>query len=277
MIFLFLLLYGQKNSVRANLFGSLFNNSQTSFVYDISKFQNRTLFETNYCADPTNLCLFTPKLCSGHEGCSSVLLKRIGSEIDITLFKNSSEEDWVGFGFSFDRQMGVDDVYYCVRGSNGVNIYSAYSVGQSMPRTTAQTGIITGSFKYHINPTSFSCQFRRPLSVTKSGTRFDLGRDSWFVLLATGSFRENKPAYHGHTYSSSTDWPYRFANMGVQPDFSYRPPTTTPTTTISYIKVTWPWLRETTVGRKESISTTSNICVLKSTWLISFLCLILNF
>ena len=105
------------------------------------------------------------------------------NELSVTLHFMSTDDAWVGVGFSRDREMGQDDIYYCQKRAGVVGMISAYSVGMSRPieldATNNQNGI--SQLRTYINQNQFVCSFRRPISVTKD----NLGKIT-FV-----SFRQN--------------------------------------------------------------------------------------
>ena len=81
----------------------------------------------------------------------------------------STDDAWVGVGFSRDREMGQDDIYYCQKRAGVIGMISAYSVGMSRPieldATNNQNGI--SQLRTYVNQNQFVCSFRRPVSVTK--------------------------------------------------------------------------------------------------------------
>ena len=90
------------------------------------------------------------------------------------------------------------------------------------------------------------------IKVEKNKHSYDLAKGSWFVMLASGSYRNGVVAYHGAGGHSISNLPILVKKNSIVPDTSYRAPprsTPPPTTTMSPdLEFTWPTLapRETT-------------------------------
>ena len=84
----------------------------------------------------------------------------------------AESDAWVGVGFSRDREMGQDDIYYCQKRGEQIGVISAYSVGMSRPieldASRLDNGIAPDSLRTYANQNQFVCSFRRPISVTKN-------------------------------------------------------------------------------------------------------------
>ena len=130
----------------------------------------------------------------------------------------STDDAWVGVGFSRDREMGQDDIYYCQKRAGVVGMISAYSVGMSRPieldATNNQNGI--SQLRTYINQNQFVCSFRRPISVTKDNLgeitckfsskfslEYDLNDGQWHILLSTGQVQSESTSYHGPSATGS--------------------------------------------------------------------------
>ena len=142
----------------------------------------------------------------------------------------STDDAWVGVGFSRDREMGQDDIYYCQKRAGVIGMISAYSVGMSRPieldATNNQNGI--SQLRTYVNQNQFVCSFRRPVSVTKDNlgkvgfvelyrsflrktfskiltvtSEYDLNDGQWHILLSTGQVQSDSTSYHGPSASGS--------------------------------------------------------------------------
>ena len=104
--------------------------------------------------------------CSPGDGdCGFVQWQLLDDALAVTLHFTGNDA-WVGVGFSRDREMGQDDIYYCQRRSGNVGVISAYSVGMSRPIELDSDDRIDQVRTYQ-NGDEFVCSFRRPISVTK--------------------------------------------------------------------------------------------------------------
>ena len=70
--------------------------------------------------------------CSPGE-CGFAAWSVVDDMVEVRLHHNLDGDGWVGVGFSRDRQMGQDDIYYCQKRGDQVGVVSAYSVGMSRP------------------------------------------------------------------------------------------------------------------------------------------------
>ena len=140
----------------------------------------------------------------------------------------------------------------------GVIMLSHYSKGQSETVSASKKGIIPGTIQTFSNRTFISCSFHRDIKgtrilnlnlrftteclitvkVTKNNKKYDLSKNSWFVLAASGSYRKGVLAYHGNGGHSRSDLPFIFKKSSIVPDHNYRPPvrSTQSTTTVTTIK-----------------------------------------
>jgi len=148
-------------------------------------------------------CMAMRSDCAPSDGdCGFVQWQLDNDQIAVTLHF-TGDEAWVGVGFSRDREMGQDDIYYCQRRTGRVGMISAYSVGMSRPielgSDVVDSGI--GQVRTYQNGNEFVCSFRRPISVTKDNLEYDLASGEWHILLSTGSVNADSTSYHGPSAS----------------------------------------------------------------------------
>ncbi|CAG5090653.1 Oidioi.mRNA.OKI2018_I69.PAR.g12676.t1.cds [Oikopleura dioica] len=151
----------------------------------------------------------------GEENCPYVAWKETEENEDfvtVKLFYNSPSPAYVAIGFSRDKSMGQDDIFFCQRNEqNQVAIVSSFSRGMSKPTNLGSTNVEPETRLTNIglgsDGNTFFCEFDRPKSLVKDNIVYDLADGDWFVLLATGAVGGSQ-AYHGgvNRAASSISW-----------------------------------------------------------------------
>ena len=112
----------------------------------------------------------------------SFLFKRFtDNEIEIALHLTTSEDAWVGIGFSSDQNMGDDDIFYCQKRGAEIGVVSAFSTGMSRPVDIDGSDHVT-NIGTSSDANDFKCSFRRPLSVTKVSSSLEVSFFSFFIF-----------------------------------------------------------------------------------------------
>jgi len=223
------------------------------------------LFSPSSCNRTGVACVSQPKHCKIHQrNCFNILIERLVTGVQITLAKSTESNDWIGIGFSADTGMANDDIYYCSKKEDGeIIMLSHYSKGRSETISANRIGIIPGTIQTYKNQTFISCSFQRDIKVTKNKVKYDLTKNSWFILAASGSYRKGVLAYHGNGGHSRSDLPFIFKKSSIVPDSSYRPPVrSTQSTTTVTTKNDFSTLFPPIFGSKET--TTMQITTIQS-------------
>ena len=114
-----------------------------------------------------------------------ILLQRLtDNEIEIALHLTTSEDAWVGIGFSSDQNMGDDDIFYCQKRGAEIGVVSAFSTGMSRPVDIDGSDHVT-NIGTSSDANDFKCSFRRPLSVTKVSSSLEVSFFSFFIFKSS--------------------------------------------------------------------------------------------
>ncbi|KAG9351102.1 hypothetical protein JZ751_024992 [Albula glossodonta] len=100
---------------------------------------------------------------------------------------------YISFALSFDKWMGNDDVYLCVRDGNRVEIDAAYVAGRTHPVLTSKSFLL--NMTWRLSDGVIQCGFRRNIHIPQDRSRFDLN-GSYYLFMAHG--RAENGLVHRH-------------------------------------------------------------------------------
>ncbi|XP_036939226.1 putative ferric-chelate reductase 1 isoform X1 [Acanthopagrus latus] len=93
-------------------------------------------------------------------------------------------EGYVSFALSWDRWMGNDDVYMCVKDGARVSVSAAFVSGQTHPEDESQSAL--SSVSWQLADGVIQCRFRRPVKLAnQEAARYDLDQE-YFLFVASG-------------------------------------------------------------------------------------------
>ncbi|XP_056640678.1 putative ferric-chelate reductase 1 homolog [Diorhabda sublineata] len=157
--------------------------------------------------DYYKLCFGHPRGCEKTRNCKAVTAITVtGDKYDFEM-KADGNAGWVGVGLSDDSKMGDDSVIECVKDGNRLRTYMSWTNNRPYGATrlnNPQLGIEL--LNSSMIDDSIYCKVRRNVVTNVNGVIFDLARDSYHVLVASGSqVKQNGVGYHDLVFSASGD------------------------------------------------------------------------
>ncbi|KAL3289082.1 hypothetical protein HHI36_003524 [Cryptolaemus montrouzieri] len=136
----------------------------------------------------TKLCFGSPDGCVRTKSCqAAVAISVAGDKVDFEL-KATQNAAWVGVGLSDDEKMGDDSVIECAKNGNQLGAYLSWTEGKpnyGATRLKNQLGIRL--MNQSIIDDTIYCRVRRDVMTAVNGKVFDLGRNKYHLLIASGS------------------------------------------------------------------------------------------
>lgn len=155
----------------------------------------------------TKYCYGAPIDCVYSGNCKvAVAVTSVGEAFDFEL-KANGDPAWVGVGLSDDAKMGDDSVVECVKENGRINAFMSWT-GINPYRATRlddpQQGI--NLLNASSNGDELYCKVRRNTVTNIKGNVFDLRRNSFHVLVASGSeLKPNSVGFHNLEFLASPD------------------------------------------------------------------------
>jgi len=151
------------------------------------------------CGD-TKTCFGSPENCVSTKSCQSFSAVIVRGERYIFEMRSSSRAAYIALGISDDEKMGKDAVVECVNEAGSVRAYTSATVVGSGKFDAPRTGISQNSIKLlegSLKNGMIYCQVEKDPVTTVNGVTFDLIKNSYFLLLASGSaLRPSSVDYH---------------------------------------------------------------------------------
>ncbi|XP_074549254.1 putative ferric-chelate reductase 1 isoform X2 [Halichoeres trimaculatus] len=112
---------------------------------------------------------------------------------------SGSSDGYIAFGFSDDQLMGNDDIYICVRGSDGlVRLQHAFSTGRTTPLTLPLGKV--SDIRASVQGRVISCSFTSMNTLsTERTTGFN---KSYHLMFAYGPSNNGQIQFHSATFTS---------------------------------------------------------------------------
>lgn len=156
-----------------------------------------------------NYCLGFPEGCIEDKNCKAISVVHVNNgryEFELKTAPNSNAV-YVAIALSNDRKMGEDSVMECVQENGVINAYTSFT--SITPYASNRTGVnqnIIRLLESSYRDGSIHCRIERDTISTVWDTTYDLNRDSFHLILATGEkLKENSVGYHGPDKISSAD------------------------------------------------------------------------
>uniref|UniRef100_A0A8C9RFN4 Ferric chelate reductase 1 n=1 Tax=Scleropages formosus TaxID=113540 RepID=A0A8C9RFN4_SCLFO len=129
-------------------------------------------------------CLRDPVGCDpgSDPRCFFLSFTHMGQTVQFQL--SGPAEGYVSFALSFDKWMGNDDVYLCVRNGDLVEISPAYAEGRTHPELEPE-GVLT-DVAWRLSDGIIQCSFRRNIHIPNNQNRFNLD-ERFYIFLAHGT------------------------------------------------------------------------------------------
>ncbi|XP_053186604.1 putative ferric-chelate reductase 1 [Scomber japonicus] len=132
-------------------------------------------------------CLLDPPGCDpeGDSQCFFLSMTTEGADKTSVMFEMSGPaEGYLAFALSWDKWMGNDDVYLCVKDGNRVSVTAAFVSGRTHPEDESQAGLSWVSWR--LADGVIQCTFSRPVKLSyQEPQRYDLDQE-YYLFLASG-------------------------------------------------------------------------------------------
>ncbi|XP_063063181.1 putative ferric-chelate reductase 1 isoform X2 [Engraulis encrasicolus] len=152
-----------------------------------------SLFSAEECGTSKS-CLRDPVNCDPKTDLSCNFLSFRTAEQGVQFELSGPADGYVSFALSFDKWMGNDDVYMCVRNGDRVKISAAYVVGRTHPEVAAEN--VLRDTAWALTDGVIQCRFSRDVNLDRlNQSRFRLDH-SYFLFLANG--RAERGVIHRH-------------------------------------------------------------------------------
>lgn len=151
------------------------------------------------CGD-TKTCFGSPDNCVATKSCQTFSAVNVRGDRYIYELRSAKSAGYVALGLSDDEKMGKDSVVECLSEAGTIKAYTSWTVVADGKFDAPRTGIPQNSIKLlegRLENGMIYCQVERQPVTIISGTKFDLTKQSYFLLLASGSeVRPNTVGYH---------------------------------------------------------------------------------
>lgn len=151
------------------------------------------------CGD-IKTCFGSPDNCIATKSCQTFSAVIVRGEKYIIEMKSRKNAGYVALGLSDDDKMGRDSVVECISQSGSVKAFTSWTVVANgkfdAPRTGVSQSIIR-LIEGRLENGMIYCQVERDAISTVNGVKFDLPKQGYYLLLASGSgLRPTTVDYH---------------------------------------------------------------------------------
>ncbi|XP_078121138.1 putative ferric-chelate reductase 1 isoform X1 [Sander vitreus] len=142
-------------------------------------------------------CLLDPPGCDPKEDphCFFLSMTTEGPDKTSMIFELSGPaEGYIAFALSWDKWMGNDDVYMCVKDGDRVLVSAAFVSGRTHPEDQSES--VLSSVSWRLADGYIQCRLSRPVKLTnQKRALYDLDKD-YFLFLANGHAQYGKVWKH---------------------------------------------------------------------------------
>ncbi|XP_066548702.1 putative ferric-chelate reductase 1 isoform X2 [Amia ocellicauda] len=128
-------------------------------------------------------CLRDPVGCDPQTDPKCYFLSFAKKDVSVVFELSGPAEGYASFALSYDKWMGNDDVYLCVRSRDNVVINSAYVLGRTHPEVSSESSLMDTAWR--LSDGVIQCKFRRNIHIPTENCRFNLD-ESYYIFLASG-------------------------------------------------------------------------------------------
>ncbi|XP_017300331.1 putative ferric-chelate reductase 1 homolog [Diaphorina citri] len=150
-------------------------------------------------------CFGSPEGCVDSQSCTAVASVRVeGTRHTFEL--KAENAAYVAVGLSHDNKMGGDSVMECVReetGGGSIKAYNSWNIANDKANKRIGVDGINLLNSSSVDG-SIYCKFTRDPVHRIEGTLFDMAKDQYFLLLASGSsLKDNSVGFHDQVFTST--------------------------------------------------------------------------
>ncbi|CRL00019.1 CLUMA_CG013306, isoform A [Clunio marinus] len=179
-----------------------------NFVRSTSGLKNNDDFIYDGCGD-TKTCFGSPDNCVATKSCQTFSAVIVKGDRYIIEMRSTKSAAYVALGLSDDEKMGKDSVVECVNESGSVKAYTSWTIVSNGKFDAPRTGIPQNSIRLiegRLENGMIYCQVERQPVTIINGIKFDLTKQNYFLLLASGSgIRPASVDYHDIVRLSSRE------------------------------------------------------------------------
>uniref|UniRef100_A0A8C9XB61 Ferric-chelate reductase 1a n=1 Tax=Sander lucioperca TaxID=283035 RepID=A0A8C9XB61_SANLU len=154
------------------------------------------IFTSEGCGQSKS-CLLDPPGCDPKEDphCFFLSMTTEGPDKMSMVFELSGPaEGYIAFALSWDKWMGNDDVYMCVKDGDRVLVSAAFVSGRTHPEDQSES--VLSSVSWRLADGHIQCRLSRPVKLTnQKRALYDLDKD-YFLFLANGHAQYGKVWKH---------------------------------------------------------------------------------
>ncbi|KAG5675626.1 hypothetical protein PVAND_005515 [Polypedilum vanderplanki] len=153
-------------------------------------------------------CFGVPNDCIKTKSCSSFIAVKVEGDKYVFEMRSQSKAAYIATGLSTDDKMGDDSVVECVNESGSIKAYTSWTTVGGGKFDSSRNGIaqnIVNLREGKLENGMIYCQVERPRLTTINSQVFDLSKNEYYLLIASGS--ELKPfgvGYHDITRAASS-------------------------------------------------------------------------